>query len=511
MTIPIAMLDERIRVHDALQLEFRQRLPFPEGGRANRYTSETFMYIPASLNINRLTFPKSHFYRSLKNYIRLQGPSFTLAQLAAPGGLLEKLQEYAARFPTFFDAATFSADDKKHLAAQEQTAKAFSMAFQRSLLEKTRSLTRWGKAGAIAAFAGEIREIMNQVWALGKGCGGDVPPYLDAMKEYCSDQASSCGLLLLRSLEKKPEGGNGGSTGEDPDLPRAREALVALIELGAKRRAAIAADSTPDLEGDNEAYMARRQALKRYMNSPLFLEIRSKREGALVQHVAYGIAAALSMIFATLIAFVWQARYGAISAPLFAALVVSYIFKDRLKDILREYMNSLFRRRVSDRGLVIYQGLAPLGRCREIFDFMEQRHVPPEVRAMREVTAHELPFLSPYEEIMYYRKRIWVRPMITPGADARGIVDITRIDLSELVRNMDGTRESIPALDTSGGTPRCRLASGIKTYPVHVVRRYAFDGMQSCTAFRLIMDHTGIRRIERLCGTTPVDEEPEGS
>ena len=163
MTIPIAMLDERIRVHDALQLEFRQRLPFPEGGRANRYTSETFMYIPASLNINRLTFPKSHFYRSLKNYNRLQGPSFTLAQLAAPGGLLEKLQEYAARFPTFFDAATFSADDKKHLAAQEQTAKAFSMAFQRSLLEKTRSLTRWGKAGAIAAFAGEIREIMNTV------------------------------------------------------------------------------------------------------------------------------------------------------------------------------------------------------------------------------------------------------------------------------------------------------------------------------------------------------------
>ncbi|MEX6223867.1 hypothetical protein AB6F55_02965 [Providencia hangzhouensis] len=87
----------------------------------------------------------------------------------------------------------------------------------------------------------------------------------------------------------------------------------------------------------------RRNLLKKYINRYLYLEIRHKRGLPLLLHSIYGIAAAISMIFATLIAFLWQGKYGALSANLFLAMVIGYIFKDRLKEIGREQLYRLFQ------------------------------------------------------------------------------------------------------------------------------------------------------------------------
>lgn len=77
------------------------------------------------------------------------------------------------------------------------------------------------------------------------------------------------------------------------------------------------------------------------------------------------------MIFATVIAFAWQGQYGALSANLFIALVIGYIFKDRIKDLLKEQLSKRFKKWIPDRRLEILRDERyHVGDCKESFEFL---------------------------------------------------------------------------------------------------------------------------------------------
>ena len=91
----------------------------------------------------------------------------------------------------------------------------------------------------------------------------------------------------------------------------------------------------------------------------------------------YGSAAALSMLFATVVAFFYQDKYGSLSRNLFFALVIAYIFKDRFKEIVRDWLsNVIFRRWIPDRRLFIFLGKKKVGCAKENFDFVSLNELP---------------------------------------------------------------------------------------------------------------------------------------
>ena len=112
-------------------------------------------------------------------------------------------------------------------------------------------------------------------------------------------------------------------------------------------------ESIPSPEGNNEDVLYRWSILRKYISRYLFLEVRRRKGHPLLLHSVYAISAAIAMIFATFVAFFWQGRYGALSNNLFLALVIAYIFKDRVKEIGRERLLSLFREWIPDRRLLI--------------------------------------------------------------------------------------------------------------------------------------------------------------
>ncbi len=89
----------------------------------------------------------------------------------------------------------------------------------------------------------------------------------------------------------------------------------------------------PGKEKDNEAIVFKRGVLKKYISSFLFLDTNWKPEGKILEQLLIGFAAGLSMVFATLIAFYAQEKYGNLTLPFFSFLVVGYIFKDRIKEL----------------------------------------------------------------------------------------------------------------------------------------------------------------------------------
>ena len=88
---------------------------------------------------------------------------------------------------------------------------------------------------------------------------------------------------------------------------------------------------------NNQEIIYKQGVLKKYIESDLYLKSDQKRDGFFVEQIYYSIAAGVSMIFATAIAFSFQQKFGNFTMPLFAALVVSYMLKDRIKDLMRFY------------------------------------------------------------------------------------------------------------------------------------------------------------------------------
>ena len=79
------------------------------------------------------------------------------------------------------------------------------------------------------------------------------------------------------------------------------------------------------------------------------------------------------MVFATVVAFYSQAKYGTLTFPVFVALVVGYMFKDHIKEVGR----SLFAKcapYLYDQRTVLYtpDGSHEIGHFREKMIFMNQ-------------------------------------------------------------------------------------------------------------------------------------------
>lgn len=62
---------------------------------------------------------------------------------------------------------------------------------------------------------------------------------------------------------------------------------------------------------------------------------------------------------------------------LFFALVIAYIFKDRFKEIVRDWLsNVIFRRWIPDRRLFIFMGKKKVGCAKENFGFVSLKELP---------------------------------------------------------------------------------------------------------------------------------------
>lgn len=219
----------------------------------------------------------------------------------------------------------------------------------------------------------------------------------------------------------------------------------------------------------------------------------------------YGIAAAVSMIFATVVAFVWQGKYGALSWNLFLALVIAYIFKDRLKDWMRTRLAKLFRRWLPSRRQLIYANDGRrVGVCRESFDFVKRAEVPPEILALR-TKAHYVPFAQEETETIFlYRKDVELHnEWIHSYENRSSLYDITRIGVMPWTSHIDLQFEELPFVDEDDERAHGPVA---KLYHVYLVRRIRVESPkhERFEVTRLVLKHDGLLCLERVCASAKV-------
>lgn len=474
------LFNEAVRGLDIRRIEIRQEVFCPASTERLRYRVETWFFLPTSLQVNRWTYPPEHLQQGLKNYIRLGVPECGFA------GEEDQRAALLVTVETCLGLISEEKADEAVVARYEESLKQYVLLCRRSLdsfrtrLEEEKEPAQ-GEVLAekfVEEFTGWVRRFRRLSGKAKKARRHlDLPPFLFS-DEYLSVLASEGLSQCLRLLRE-------GSV-------RRRLQAFASAQLAYRRK--MYPGSIPEQQGDNEGPAFRWSILKKYMDMPLFLEIRRREGTSLLEHGIYAFAAALAMIFATSVAYIWQNEYGTLSSPLFAALVIGYIFKDRMKDVARTRLFTLLRRWIPDRVQDLYDGRKnAVGRCTETFRFDVWERMPEDVREVRDRT-HFVAILNSFrsEDILHYSKDVDIDRL--PEAfsrERRSVLDITRIDISDFLRH---------AADALSGAQRMdeRLVPGEKTYHVDMVRRITYNNATVLERFRIVITSAGIKRIDEI-------------
>ena len=287
---------------------------------------------------------------------------------------------------------------------------------------------------------------------------------------------------------------------EEPEaLKDMRERLTDLIR---KERSYKDVSQYGLLNGDDRhdrQLVYHRGMLKKFVESELYIHLSKKKDGVAVEQLYYSIAAGVAMIFATAVAWFTQVRYGNITWPLFVALVVSYMLKDRIKDLMRYYFAHKLGNKYYDKKARVTIGKTRVGEIKEGFDFISLGRTPAEVLKLRERASSVEDESHVFEEkVMLYRKHLTIDDVALAGIDdypMTGINEIMRLHLTRFTHKMDNPKISIDTLDQDGNI---RSMSVRKTYYINIIFQLQHDGHAEYHHFRIVMSRDGIIQVNEI-------------
>jgi hypothetical protein len=473
-------------------VEFKIGYVTREENEVNEFMMNTWFFVPHSLDINAQTYSKQDFYKDVKSNIRLITPVYSLREIAGEASLPFALLEAAAR--ALVARATPGAVNE-----HEYQIKMFASIVKSALREEVAHVVREPLAVdreyLVESYLRDARQLVRRFRALRRvinvvNVPGNAISYFRFGDEYISNLIEFNSFRLLERLQRE-------STG----CPAAtREALLALareeIDYKRERGYLVAERDNPE---NNRALVYRWGMLKKYAESELFLRASKKRDGQWVEQVYYSLAAGLSMIFATIISFSFQQKFGNFTMPLFVALVVSYMLKDRIKDLARYYFAHRLGRRYFDHKTTISIKENPIGWIKEGFDFISEERVPAGVMDMRaRPDLLEAENRVAGEKIILYRKlaRVNSRALARHNQhDTTGVNDITRFNVASFLEKMDSREYN---LYVPGEGETCATVVGEKIYYLNFLMQFQYDGKVNYRRFRLVLTRAGIKEIQEL-------------
>lgn len=486
------MIKETIKIHDNYQFEIKQTYNLAlDNKTSNYYFVQTYFFIPDNLNINRETYSGADFYKDLRATIRLKTPAMLLKNLAADIGSIDRIQRSVGDL--------LAARTRKSVSNYEYHVKIFCLVYKKAIGTQLRFLKKTEKMkdcdrlvsefiACVSDIIGRFRQLKPSV--IDDGLSRDLQTVYLFADEYISLKTETHACRLLEILKER-----------QPRLHKKHyRRLMEIVRGEASYRIRSGYPSVPTPDGDNEKYVFRQGALKKFLSNILYLETRVERGGKLLEQAVYSIAAGVAMIFATMVAFIGQSWYGSLSLPFFIALVISYMFKDRMKELLRLYLSVTLHKWLYDRQRTIYHSFdQKIGTCKESFNIITDSAVPAKIieyRSRDSIT--DINNSMTGENVILYRKYIRLSAekfkKIRHRHSANDVIDIMRFNIQHFLRSMDNPEKKIFIPLASG----YRKAFGMRVYHINMITYFIIDKQEYLRRFRIVLNRNGIRRIEEV-------------
>lgn len=455
------MIEIKTKIHDRYSIEMKMGFLAEDEVRTSDFTVGMWLFVPRSLDVTPMTFTSAEFYRCVKSNVRLITPHFRIEDIADGEAVpLKKVLE-SSEEEYDYRVKVFCAIVKSSL---------------RDSLSEIEAADDAARTALVKNYVASCRKILEEFF----------PLRTTKMKEYCGEylchiMSSHLFKLLRFSMEEQ-----------------------SIKELLKEINATRLQNGYPVVKADdpqhNRDFIHRQGVLKKLVDSEFFLRTPKKRDGVMVEQVYYSLAAGLAMIFATVVAWAFQKHFGNLTWPLFIALIISYMMKDRIKELMRYY----FAHRVNDR---YYDNKArmsvhgnEIGWIKEAMDFIPSSRIPADVKEHRNRT-HLFDAEDEFkkENVILYRKGVHLDKSAMKtytDYDFEGINDIVRIQVRPFLRKMDNPVQNINVLgedDEVIGIP-CE-----KDYFINIILKFEYSGNCEFKRFRIALNRDGIKSI------TPVE------
>ena len=486
------MISIQAKKHDNFSVEFKFGFNCKEDGVRDDFSVNAWMFVPNSLDINPENYGKKQFYRDIKSNIRLITPVYLMRDIAQDESLpltsLRKALEKVVGSPQQAD-----------LDAYEYHLKMFAAIFKSALRDQAAHISGARSLDSadylVKDYVDSTRTVLSKFRALYRII--DVPTVPDKTRSYfhlCDEFMSHVVEMRTIRLIRKIDASDSSER-----YAKAREGFMSLIME--EREYKVSQDyGTLNLNDRHDRQLVyHRGMLKKFIESELYIRLDKKKDGVAVEQIYYSIAAGVAMIFATAVAWHTQVRYGNITWPLFIVLVVSYMLKDRIKDLLRYYFAHKLGDKYFDKKATVTVGKNKVGVIKEGFDFISESKVPAEVLKLREKSSFVEEESHIFEEkILLYRKHVTIDDQSLSAIDdypMRGINEVMRLHLTRFTQKMDNPSVPIDFVDQDG---QIRSSNVKKIYHVNLVFQLQHDGETEYHHFRIVMTRSGVLSIEEI-------------
>ncbi len=485
------MLERTVKVHDNYQIETKYGYKISKNKKKTQYNIETYFFVPDSLGINRNTYAKELFYKDIQGHLRLKTPTFLLDQIItgqnSPFFMLEQSIDELVNKNDRETKKIFEYNVKMVCSIVKSALRNYV-----SFIKKNR---KKDNSDLIDKFLQNILNILFQYRALLKLI--NLPTISEKLitiyklgDEFISFNVEYYSIKLLDIIEDIKE----------DSMQLKSDSLKKLIKNEYSYRIENGYHLAPGKEKANEDLVFRRGVLKKYISSVLFLDTNWKPEGKIIEQILIGIAAGLSMFFATLIAFFAQQKYGNLTLPFFSLLVVSYIFKDRIKELTRSYLVGKIRKHSFDHNVDIFSDKKEkIGKYRDGVSFVKESNLPLDIKAIRKkelITYVENKWMG--EKVLLYRKRVLLFSKklkdVYKSYKIDGINDIERLNISRLLNKMDNPYKKIYIIKNN----KKEKIIADRVYHINMITKITKNEKIFYNRYRIILTSKGIKRVEKI-------------
>ncbi len=486
------MIQEAVKIHNKTQFEIKLNYKFANKRKNAIYTLDTYIFLPNSLGVNKQTYRKVNFYDSIQNYIRFKTPVFTLEQIfTGKEPPITKLSSAYSNLVKNNDTESFS--------EFEFHTKLFTNIFGASLRDNTNFIINKiphkdviqiirKQINDIHTITSNFRELKRTIL---------VPTIKDEVfsihrfaDEFMSLLIEKYNFKILDALNKS----------DNSHFSEVKEELLSLIKKETKYRIEYEYFSISKENSDNEDFISRYSVLKKYLESALHIEANSEKDGKWFEQALLGFSAGLAMLFATAVAFFYQSIYGNLTTQLFIVLVISYVFKDRIKETLRDILSEKLLKNFYDYKIKLYlDAKAKIGKFYESFEFIRSKQIPKRILDIHH-KYRTMEFYNKFseEKVIRYRTKTALIPKAYKKAlnnySSEAITNILRFDVSRLLKKMDNPRKPIFTLTKDG----YKKIYGRRSYNINLVIKYKSIEETIISHFRFVLSRNGIKRIESV-------------
>lgn len=502
-----AELRVRNSQHDRLQMESILTFdlkPFNESEEQRRYEVDVYLYIPRSIGINSSSYPPASFLRHFTSYYRIRTPKLSQWAGCRPEDFrMPALEDYLnVHMETF---------ERRRLAPRVvQEIKLFGNLIHTELKGLQKRCRRKGpKPEHLAA----LERIHGVIWTFRDVyatqlrqqpllLGDDIRRVLRLTDEYISYRTE---VIDIRIMKVAPEW---------------KERIEGWLKRETEYREStgiLSLHQAEDSDKTFEAYTYRLGLLKKYLAEVLYLSTESAKQDHIYRNGVAAIGAGLAATFAgwaehNRIQYLTGNDSGIRLTVLIGIAVVAYVFKDRIKDLSKEYFNNRLKTLLPDRRWALSypfvhrdgsRGAIDLGFAQEYVRYL--KNAPEEIQYLR--TIEKKRDLDPKrrDEILHLARRFdFCLRSQDQKDDIRYLKNVVRIDFANFLAKLDNPSKTVHYYSGSQGN---RVTSAPKVYHVNVLCRYrtVFGGEQNpiqvrtdYERLRVVLNKNGIVRIETV-------------